>query len=1524
MKKEKTYTFNKGGTWLLLLLATLFMSFLPTSVKAQAVDKAQAYACYDASSHTLTFCYGIDHPDCDTAYVVKENFNGKFPGWLLAESNDENKRVVSVVFDKSFRDFKPTSLRDWFYGCCYLESVSGIENLDASMVKTMDTMFRDCERLTSIDLSGLDVHNVTDFGYVFYNCNNLTSVNLSAFDTSKATYISGMFYNCEQLRTLDLSSFSTANVEYIGGMFKNCSSLQTIYVTSKFSTQNVLGDASDMFEGCTNLRGAVSFDPEKTTLAFANTETGYFTYGCRHVDEQNNPLWGDPVHHDISCVTDECNIIKCTVCLDKKVEHISGAPDPTKHTLLKYDLVDSDCRFYGMMEHYECDLCGRMFLDADGIQETDQYSLRLDFDPTKHSIVLVPLHKSTCSSYGMKEHYECEICGNMFLDAEATQQITDDETLRLPLDPTNHNIVKLDPKEPTCETDGNKDCYACMLCDKASYDEAGTKPVKFLSDVFTRRLGHQLNDEGSCQRCGKKIMTLNGVNAQLPGIGNTDWKFVDLAQDGTPSYGFKHGDLFTLELTSDKDFMLKFTVEGLYEAYGLQDGMKRLNIGENSVYFKAGTHKYSMLLSGSDPTLRDIVATTDFTAVPAAKAVYSADTKTLTFYAPEAVPEGSKAYDVPQIVDPDMSTPWCPYYMAVEKVVFDKSFKTFKPTSCTSWFTSMFSLREIEGMENLDVSEAESMQMMFYGCGNLQTLDLSHFNTAKVKYMVGMFDSCTSLANIYAGDGFTTENVEQSNGMFINCYNLQGAISYDGSKTDHSYANTVTGYFAKPCSHQDESGKSTLAKTEDVAANCVKAAYAIYHCSQCDRDIWADFGETAPTMHSYISYETASEPDCNHAGNKDVYSCQDCIRKFIKGEDGTYSEINNIQQAAIAPLGHELDDSYTCSRCGVTDRRYAFLQIPDGVKAVIADNEYPWTFVDESNPAAGLVSSNKERSSTDSRMNIYLTSDKPFEVSFDYKVSSEEEYDKLRIYQDGEEIASVSGERTDSYTMSFLTGIHMLRLEYHKDSSADSGEDMAMITSLSVKQTEAYVPQARGVVVYDYKDNSLTFKAVEAGEAPGEYSAYIDLDNSQMEREWTSIMTQVESIKIDESFSKLRPKSTASWFNGANVKEIEGLQYLNTSETENMMSMFYMANIEKLDLSHFNTEKVKDFAYMFCLSSFKDLDLTSFSTESAEDVSGMFSGCYRLENIYVNKDFSFENVEEYDYAFYTSIFLKGAKPYSVYDDPRFVANYRDGVLKTYYKVGDDKFDLFGDMTVDELSLKQNTPFMTHDAFNARKATLPVAIDDEMNTYNIGTICVPFALAASDDYSLYTVKQLTDADLASSNAKRTSAADLLGSIVLEKVEGTLPAGQPAVFRAKKSNVVFTASSADIVEQPVSDEALARDGYLLSGAFTQYEAEDGFAQYGNYFVSIPQLKGDSDTYKMSPLTAYLKELPGASLSANSLNPVSDDNAFTGLDFIESLSNGKAEIYDINGSRLDTFTKGINIIRRADGKAQKVVVK
>ena len=272
---------------------TTFMIAIMIMLFSLPVNAQGTVGYAELKGSTLTFYGGESVPDGALALNTGDNA----PDWYANRNN-----CTKVVFDESFKNVRPTSCSKWFNSFSKLTTIQGIENLNTeevtdmsvmfngcwgltsldlskfntAKVTNMTNMFNGCKKLTSLDLSSFNTAKVTNMSFMFNGCSGLTSLDLSKFNTAEVTDMSLMFNSCSALTSLDLSSFNTAKVEQMGGMFSGCSDLTTIYVSDDFTTGKVTYDYR-MFFNCTNLKGAASYDSDRTDKYMANYNTGYFT-----------------------------------------------------------------------------------------------------------------------------------------------------------------------------------------------------------------------------------------------------------------------------------------------------------------------------------------------------------------------------------------------------------------------------------------------------------------------------------------------------------------------------------------------------------------------------------------------------------------------------------------------------------------------------------------------------------------------------------------------------------------------------------------------------------------------------------------------------------------------------------------------------------------------------------------------------------------------------------------------------------------------------------------------------------------------------------------------------------------------------------------------------------------------------------------------------------------------------------------------------------------------------------------------
>ena len=253
------------------MLFALFSFLLATPLSAQAQTR-EAYVSQSADETTLTFYYdALRGTRTGTTWGIEETksviFDGTFPGWA-GTSLEVDTTTTRVVFDASFRDFRPTTTAKWFYDCKALKQIEGMEYLNTSEVKDMSKMFYGCSALTSIDLKHFNTQNVTNMKGMFRRCSALTSLDLKHFNTQNVTDMRIMFDDCKALKTLDLQNFNTQNVTDMYGMFWNCAALTSLDL-QHFNTQNVI-EMSLMFAHCLALTSldVQNFNTQKVTNMF--------------------------------------------------------------------------------------------------------------------------------------------------------------------------------------------------------------------------------------------------------------------------------------------------------------------------------------------------------------------------------------------------------------------------------------------------------------------------------------------------------------------------------------------------------------------------------------------------------------------------------------------------------------------------------------------------------------------------------------------------------------------------------------------------------------------------------------------------------------------------------------------------------------------------------------------------------------------------------------------------------------------------------------------------------------------------------------------------------------------------------------------------------------------------------------------------------------------------------------------------------------------------------------------------------
>ena len=473
-----------------------------------------------------------------------------------------------------------------------------------------------------------------------------------------------------------------------------------------------------------------------------------------------------------------------------------------------------------------------------------------------------------------------------------------------------------------------------------------------------------------------------------------------------------------------------------------------------------------------------------------------------------------------------------------------------------------------------------------------------------------------------------------------------------------------------------------------------------------------------------------------------------------------------------------------------------------------------------------------------------------------------------------------------------------------------------------------------------FADGTLTFRCgYKKTLGENEY----ELNSGKNQPKWNTHKSKISKVVFEALFANAKPQSCYAWFQDfENLKQIAGIENLNTENVKDMKDMFYSCSgLLSLDVTHFNTENVKDMSNMFygcsglisldvthfntenvtsmrnmfySCSSLTSLDVTNFNTANVTDMSNMFSNCRNLTTIYVSDKFVINN-KNYS-LFFGCEKLKGAiTEYDASKTDYTYANYKTGYFtKLVGKNGDEKIGAAGEtLTAENLALDDNKDFVAYEPFAAKAASYNRTMK-EGTTW--ATLCLPFEVSlANQDFRAF---------------KLLSADDVTETVELEEIEGSIEAGTPVIIKmndgATKLN--FTVANKTIAKDVQTAET-ADANYKLQGIYTKKEFSKDtdnncYIVKGSKLMNPAKLLGTSTEFVGSkPFRAYMVDNSSAPAAGARMFSISVGGSTTAIEQLETTADSKAEYYDLQGRRLQNLQKGVNIVKRG-GKTMKVIIK
>ena len=491
---------------------------------------------------------------------------------------------------------------------------------------------------------------------------------------------------------------------------------------------------------------------------------------CTHTNADGSSALGNAIKTvETTCTEQGYTTYKCSICHSTVKKYKTD--ELKKHTLTYHEAKD------GIKEHWQCDVCHKYFSDADATQEVSYASLLYpayaEFEGSTGTLTFKCSPSKPEGAYDLNVGFEIP---GWFYQRNKIKKVVFDASFANAR-PTN-----------------------CYIWFKGCSNLTTIEGIEYFNTENVMNMRYMFDD------C-KSLKSLDLTNFNTENVTDMYYMFAYCTS-------LESLDLTNFNTAKVTNMAGMFQTCSALKTIYASDKFVTDQVTESTCMFSDCSNLKDYTSSKEDHTYANCGPTGYFT-YGSGYAMFDNATETLTFSYKGFKPEG--AYELNE----GGNTPeWISKNSYVKKVVFDASFANARPTSCNEWFFSCSNLTTIEGIEYLNTAKVTNMNYMFDNCESLKSLDLtkfntenvtsmkfmfeacttltsldvSNFNTAKVTDINYMFSNCSALTTIYASDNFVTDQVTYGNNMFNGCEKLNG---YDGSKTDHTYANYITGYFSK-------------------------------------------------------------------------------------------------------------------------------------------------------------------------------------------------------------------------------------------------------------------------------------------------------------------------------------------------------------------------------------------------------------------------------------------------------------------------------------------------------------------------------------------------------------------------------------------------------------------------------------------------------------------------------------------------------------------------------------------------------
>ena len=185
-----------------------------------------------------------------------------------------------------------------------------------------------------------------------------------------------------------------------------------------------------------------------------------------------------------------------------KLTYGSSDPCADGHTLVAHAEEPATCTEPGKKAYWSCEVCGELFLDAEGKNETTADALVIP--AAGHKLDKLEGTPATCTEPGKKEAWKCSVCQKLFADSEGKNETTEDARV---IPAKGHNLEGVAEIPASCTATGTKAYWKCLNCNKLFSDSEGKNVTSFEALTIPAK-GHSLTEvkevPATCTEAGKK------------------------------------------------------------------------------------------------------------------------------------------------------------------------------------------------------------------------------------------------------------------------------------------------------------------------------------------------------------------------------------------------------------------------------------------------------------------------------------------------------------------------------------------------------------------------------------------------------------------------------------------------------------------------------------------------------------------------------------------------------------------------------------------------------------------------------------------------------------------------------------------------------------------------------------------------------------------------------------------------------------------------------------------------------------